>query len=497
MKNTKRILAALSAIAMSFAAVSCGNAEENNNQTAPAADAAQETTETTTVTTKEAKSVDMNDMQKQMMTNLAEKLPDIELRDKTIKFISHWDINPGDGQVVPPYLQLFRDKYDGKVEWVQTTWENRYDDILSLIIAKDSPDFFSAMDGDGFPNGALKGLFQPVDDYVDFSDPIWSDEGTQNTISKFVFDGKHYVAATGSSPNTVCIYNKKTIADNNLEDPAELFKNNEWTWSKFKEMCEAFSDSGSEKFGLDGYWYDSGINNSTGVPLISLDGSGKAVSNLKDPSVRKAQDFLFELERSRVYFDRTTHDNQTRGSGATGEGLGSGLTLFIPCGLWGIEDAPENTKLWGDVAGGEIMFVPMPRPDDTDTYYIDARVDNGYFLIKNAPNPEGFGAFMNCLQLTAHSRTATDVSKDQLKNVYKWNDEMIAMKDTIIELCQQNPVFDFKDGVSSDVSAMTNEIKCASINGAMTKKWDTVIEEYNDKLEFELDKANTQISKVN
>lgn len=492
MKNIKKFVAAVSALVLSLGAVSCGNEEE---KTAAPADEVTSETASVATTVKEAQVVDMNDMQKMAMDNLAENLPDKELANKTIKFISHWDMNPGDGQVVSPYLQLFKEKYGGNIEWVQTTWENRYDDITNLVLAKDSPDFFSAMDGDGFPKGALKGLFQPVDDYIDLNSDLWNNEGTKTTMDKFVFDGKHYVAATGATPNIICIYNKKTIQDNGLEDPAELFKNDQWTWSKFKEMCEAFSDAGKEKFALDGYWYDSGINNSTGTPLISLDDSGKAVSNLKSPEVRKAQDFLFELERSRVYFDRTLHDNQTRGSGANGEGLAEGLTLFIPCGFWGIEDAPENTALWGDVTKGEIMFVPMPRPDDCDKYYIDARIDNGYFLIKNAPNPEGFGALMDCLQLTAHSRAAEDVASAQLKDVYKWSDEMMQMKDTILELCDQNPVFDFKDGVSKEVSAMTNEIKCASINGAKTKKWDTVIEEYNDKLEFELKSANSQTKK--
>ena len=489
MKNVRKIIAAVSALVLSLGAVSCGNSEEE--AASPAAETNTAAADTA-ADEKEAQAVDMNDMQKMAMGNLAERLPDKELYDTTIRFFSHWDINPGDGQVVPPYLQLFRDKYNGKVELVQTTWENRYDDLTNLVLSKDSPDFFSAMDGDGFPKGALKGLFQPVDDYIDLNDKLWSNEGTRITMDKFLFDGKHYVAATGASPNIICIYNKKTIAENGLEDPAELFANDQWTWSKFKEMCEEFSDSSKEKFALDGYWYDSGINNSTGVPLVSLNESGKAVSNLKDPEVRKAQDFLFELERSRVYFDRTTHDNLTRGSGANGEGLAEGLTLFIPCGFWGIEDAPENITQWGDVNKGEIMFVPMPRPDDCDKYYIDARLDNGYFLVKNAPNPEGFGAFMDCLQLTAHSRTAEEVATAQLKDVYKWNDEMIKMKETILDLCDQNPVFDFKDGVSKEVSAMTNEIKCASINGAMTKKWDSVIEEFDEKLNFEINAANSQ-----
>ncbi|MCR5121224.1 MAG: extracellular solute-binding protein, partial [Ruminococcus sp.] len=348
-------------------------------------------------------------------------------------------------------------------------------------------------DSDGFPMGAMKGYFQPIDNYIDLSSPIWSNPGTKTTMDKLKFEGNHYIAATGSYPNIICIYNKKTIRDNGLEDPAELYRNDRWTWSKFKEMCEKFTDPGSEKFALDGYWFNQGINSSVGVPIIGLDEKGKALSNLESPEVRKAQDFLSELEKAKVYFDRTTHDSLSRGSGATGEGMAEGLTLFYPCGMWAIENSPENTALFGDVEAGDIMFVPMPRADDGDKYYIDARIDNGYLLVKNAPNPEGFAALMNCVQLAAHSDSAIDVSTDQLKNTYKWNDEMIEMKNQVNELCEQTPVFDFSNAVSPEVYNITNEVKYATVNGTMSRDWDTVISEYNDRLNFELEKANSQI----
>jgi hypothetical protein len=70
---------------------------------------------------------------------------------------------------------------------------------------------------------------------------------------------------------------------------------------------------------------------------------------------------------------------------------------------------------------------------------------------------------------------------------------MIEMKQTINGLCEQNAVFDFGGGVSAEVSEIANEIKGASINGSYTKDWNTVIAEYNDRLNFELDKANSQI----
>ena len=40
-------------------------------------------------------------------------------------------------------------------------------------MANDSPDFFPADDMDAFPKGAIKAMFEPIDDVVDFSSDIW------------------------------------------------------------------------------------------------------------------------------------------------------------------------------------------------------------------------------------------------------------------------------------------------------------------------------------
>ena len=77
-------------------------------------------------------------------------------------------------------------------------------------MANDSPDFFPADDMDAFPKGAIKAMFEPIDDVVDFSSDIWSSSQTLN--DSFVFNGKHYVAAIDVRPQYVFTYNTKTIS---------------------------------------------------------------------------------------------------------------------------------------------------------------------------------------------------------------------------------------------------------------------------------------------
>lgn len=467
---TKRLLAGICALTLCCGLAACGGSGSGDSSS-------------------EAKTIEMNDEQKEQLSGLESKLEDKELENKTIKWLAHYDINPGDGQVVPPGLKLFQDKYDGKIEFIQTTWENRYTDLAKSVMANESPDFFPASDMDGFPKGAIKAMFEPIDDYIDFDSEIWAD--AKSTNDAFVFNGSHYVAAIQSAPNFVCVYNTKTIEDSGYEDPAELYYNDEWTWSKFTEMCVDFVDAEADKYALDGYWYGKALNDTCGVPLIGIT-DGKLVNNMSDPQVAKVQELMYELQKNEVVFDRSSNNWSTRGDGTTGEGLGSGLTLFIPVGLWAIEVSPEESKVFGDVAAGEIMFCPMPRMDDSDTYYVSARVE-GYFLCKNAPNPEGFAAYMNCLKVA--NAEASNITEEQLKNDYKWNDTMLEMRKEIYDLVNTNPVYDFEYGVSAELSTQMDSVNQATmITGGGATTWTATVAEYGKAVDYLIKEANDNIS---
>ena len=85
-----------------------------------------------------------------------------ELENTEVKWLAHYDINPADGKVEDPGIRLFKDKYNGKITWVQTDWNNRYTKLASLVSSNDSPDMFPASDMDAFPIGAIQGMFQPI-----------------------------------------------------------------------------------------------------------------------------------------------------------------------------------------------------------------------------------------------------------------------------------------------------------------------------------------------
>ncbi|MBR4554936.1 MAG: extracellular solute-binding protein [Ruminococcus sp.] len=482
MKTTKKMLAALCALTFCVGAASCGNTSSSSSKAAGDSTSSTGAEEvTTTVAAKE-----MAESQKEQVASIAEKLDDTKLENQTVKFLSHWKINPQDNNVVPPDIQMFRDKYDGKFEDISTTWENRYTDLASRVMANEAPDMFSAMDMDGFPQGAIKSMFQPVDDYIDLDSDLW--KPAKPTNDAFVYEGKHYVAAIESQPDIVCIYNKKVVEEKGYEDPAELYYKDEWTWSKFSEMCLDFADYENEIAALDGWWYAKGLGHTCGLPLIGMK-DGQIVNNMSDPAVAKIQEKMYDLQKNKVCFDLAANNWQVRGN-TYGQGVGSGETLFFPCGMWAIEAKPEDVKPYGDVEAGEVMFCPMPRMDENDKYYVTAR-DNGYFLCAGAQNPKGWAAYQNCRMLA--KTDAADITEQQLKEDYKWNDDMIKMRRDIYALANENPVYEFSGGVSQELSDAMNNVSQSTVHTSDPKSWTQTVEENKNAVDELIRRANENL----
>ena len=197
-----------------------------------------------------------------------------KLENGTLKWLSFWDINPTDGKPVPVSLQLFQTKYGGTIEYIPTTWETRYSDLATLVLGGQSLDMFPASDLDIFPGKVSAGMFEPMDDYIDFNSDAWG-EGCKSINDMNSIGGKHYLSCVYANTGFVMIYNKKTIEENGLDDPAELAYNNEWAWSKFKDMCYEFADREQDKYAVGGWWYEPAMILSTGNPNTTRGACGK------------------------------------------------------------------------------------------------------------------------------------------------------------------------------------------------------------------------------
>ena len=167
MKKMKKTLAGISALTLTMSMTACGG--DNGGSTA-------DTTADTTVTTTTAATVELNtatlaEEDAATLEEVADKeLRDVELENKTIKWLAHYDINPstakGDSEAVN--ISLFKSKYGGEIQWYSTTWNTRYSDLSTYVLGGEGIDFFPC-DTAALPKGVVSGMFQPVDDYIDLN----------------------------------------------------------------------------------------------------------------------------------------------------------------------------------------------------------------------------------------------------------------------------------------------------------------------------------------
>ena len=472
----RRLMAGVCALSLALGLSACGTDSAGTTETEAT------TSETTTFTTKvqdesikqEIADIAQDDEVNQVLTG--------DLENKTIKFFSTWDINPdGTGKDVPIDLQLFQERYGGSIEWISTTWDTRYSDMSTYVLGGEGIDFFPTNDMDNFPKGAVNGMYVPYDNYVDFSSELWAPVQTIN--DQFMWMGGHYLIVLSADAGVVCMYNKQTIEENGFDDPAELLEKGEWTWDTFKDMMMEFTNPEEGYYGIDGYWTEAALLLTTGVPAVELK-NGKMVSNLSSPDLERVLNFQYELNTNHINLPKVEFDWAEQPAR-----VGEGKTLFYPIGFYKLYMTKDQ---WSADLGEDVGFVPMPKDPEADNYYLPAGL-NSYALLKGGKNPEGVIKYLECKLVTQTNEKAKELGTTMLKNDYGWTDDMVAMKDKIVEMTNEHPMVDFYNGGSDDMKAILDSgesgIRCSLANG---REWSEVRLEIEETIDALIEDYNAQ-----
>lgn len=463
MKNVRKTIAFVSALALMGSMTACGSTGDSG------------ASETTTVSTA-PKELDEEDKAAVAEVDIGD---DEKLENGTIRWLATYDINPDKGKPKMFALELFESKYGGSVEWIPTTWENRYNDLSANVLGGTSPDLFPAQEFDTFPGKVVDGMFQPFDDYLDFDSDLWSD-GCKKLAEAHVLGGKHYVAPVATDSKCLMIYNKKTIEENGLADPAELLEEDNWTWDTFREMCLDYCDREDDKFAYDSWYFETQFILTTGVAPISME-NGLVKSNLMSAEVERAENFMYNLKKDDLPLPKAEF-NWTEQP----QRISEGKTLFWPCATWALWEA--DLSKFGKPE--EIMFVPMPKDPEADNYYLPANMD-AYALCKGAANPEGAAAFIKCKLIAEKDESAIAVTEKQYREDYGWTDEMFEMWYKVREMTDANPVVSLHMGLPTDVAAIVDDgIKQASFNGT---DWAVTRESMSELTQQTVDELNAKI----
>ena len=428
-------------------------------------------------------------------------LPDVEVAagaGTTVQWFAWYDPfhNYEEDEVVNTGYFTFTEKYHNEIEWIETDYFERNNDLANLLVAGTAPDFSPAGSSNTavFPMSCVRGMYQPVDDYLDFTDPLWS--GIAETAEYFSLGGHHFAIVTDSMFKDVVGYNRRVIDEWGFDDRYELYMNDEWTWDNFYDMCMDFSDADSDRYALDGWYVTNGIcEESSGHYVIEKDNeTGKFYSNIDDPIIEVAQNMIYDLVKNDCCYHSGSDYWANRNDAQYGAGIKDGLCLFYICDISGFRlPVDEMNQIWGDIGSGEFMFVPLPRYQDGDGIYYLNSTPSGYMLIAGARNPEGAVLLSMCDRFKIIDPTVISIDKKQLKETYLWSDELLDMYDLCYELAQANPRVFYTGDLPENLQNAYNSLDWGIRRNGGATTWAQLKEQNAESIAYYIDELNSMI----
>lgn len=427
------------------------------------------------------------------------RLPDVEEAvgaNTTVKWYSWEDPfhNYSEDEIINTGFWTFQEKYSSEVSWVECTYGEYTDTLANLVLSGNAPDFTRSGAG-VYPYYAVSGLFAPVNDYIDYDDPLWN--GLKDFVLSYCSIGESiYSICTDVSFGNVCAYNRRVVDEWGFDDPAELYYNDEWTWDVFYEMCVDFSDPDEDRYALDGWSYTEGIMDSSGAELVYYDMDlCQFVTNVDDYRLERAANLLYDLAKNDCFFPWWDNGWSLR-NGVEGGGIKEGLCLFHIRGTYVFTGPVEEiNQVWGDIEAGEVMFVPLPRDNNGDgEYYLNA-APNGYALVKGGENHAGAALLASCERFKIIDPTVISIDKKQLIETYKWTQDMLDMYDICYDIANKSDavIFDYNygDRINSYISQFIDTYRYAE-----PSTWAQSKESYTEPLEYYVAALNESINEL-
>lgn len=392
----------------------------------------------------------------------------------TLIWMSHYDLNPTGNTERSAELALFEDTYGGKIVYNQTTWDGRFDDLATAIVADQSPDIFP-YEWIAFPSGIMKGQYQPIDDIVDWTDPKWA--GMLDEADAYLYKGQHYIAPYEIIESLLLIYDRTLIQEEGLPDPYELYENGEWTWDAFKSMMQTFCQGGDDRIGCMNAFGRSMVM-STGQTFVTYDGE-KFINNVNNADIGRVQEFLSSLAKEGL-----------TGNGeylAVSQAMVKGNVLFYGSGNWDIDMAIKA----GNAIDHEVFVVTMPRDPQSDELYVAENLQ-AHMWVAGSTKKDLVKTWFDCLRTVKTDEEYLAKAKEsQLENTL-WTSEIY---DAVMDIRSDKfkKVFDYGYGVSDSMSTIIEELyNCCCFDNEANTGWANISQSYAGTMDGYLEEINAR-----
>ena len=437
-RKLKIAVASMLSLAMILSVTACGNSEGGGTQ--------QEPERSTNAAFDDLVDYINN-------SNLDESLNKDLKVEKKIRWLSWWVIDETQAAAelfkkvygVPEYGDTsYGDDANNIFDNIYVAYADRYDQLGKLVASGDSPDIFQ-FEITNFPYTAYKGLFQPIDDYINLDDPLW-DSRAKEAMKQFMWGGKNYCALTTVNLDDVMWYRRSVVAEAGMKEPLELYRDGNWTWDTFLDMCDQWQKSGEGKYATDGWRVPEKIVLTTGVPIIGIV-DGKLQDNLYDADIERCMSNVIDVLYKQNYrYPR----HELNGWSINVAAWFTGETLFYVDLTTVYTDTFQSYMKRYKLDPTDIFCVPLPRDPNADAYYQSFKNDS-YMLVGGSKNTDGFTAWTQCVIATTRDEQTAAISREQSKANYNYTDELLDWLDELQYGDALTPIFDFKAGIGQDL----------------------------------------------
>lgn len=285
--------------------------------------------------------------------------PDLDFGGKTVTIVRDTIPKEGTSALYDREIavkEAMEEKYNVKIEWIEggSTANASYRDniVTSYVSGGAYADIVFSTSSLMLTLLSNEGIFRPLDDYIDFSNERFA---LTHADTQYI-DGKHYsYYPTKVECGYMIYYNTELIAENNCDDPRELYEQGEWNWKTFEEIAKACTTqkNGKNIYGLAGSNILDGILASNGLTLLTHK-DGKVECSFYTDAGQNALEFL----RTLAYTDKAV--DGTYGSHNGIETFNNGFAAMVI--------SPQYYGSHFTSSGIPFDVVPLPMGDDTDSY---------------------------------------------------------------------------------------------------------------------------------
>lgn len=290
----------------------------------------------------------------------------------------------------PNALDILKNQYGVNIK-VNTVSQTDYWKNLSTLIASNSaPDVVLIPNWNYYPTAITSGCVQPLDGIINFDKPLW--ESGKETREKYKWtDGKTYFAFNNSGTiQKYIFFNKKIFADAGLKNPYEYYKEGNWTYETFKELCvKTYKTEGEKVTQYAIYMQPDVFMASAGVEVVEVDKENGYKLNLRDEKIAKCMNLLSELGNGglKVLGGQPSDFRQQR-------------MAMILTDYWCATSEFNKIR-----KAGNLGMVPLPAVDKNASCYNSVSISTGYGLVKGAKN-------VNCAALLIELDAWISLSND-------------------------------------------------------------------------------------